>query len=74
MHLVGAVAQLASENNHFTDDQLGNTAGVTEGRVEDGNTLIGSILEIDLVGTDTEATDDDEVLGLLQDASSELSL
>lgn len=65
---------MAGENDHFTDDQLGNTAGVTEGGVEDGNTLIGSILKIDLVGTDTEATDDDEVLGLLQNTGSELSL
>jgi hypothetical protein len=36
--------------------------------------LIGGILKVDLVGTDTETTDDDEVLGLLQDSCGELGL
>lgn len=74
MHLVGAIAQLTGKHDHLTNDQLGNTARVAEGGVEDRNTLFSGILEIDLVGTDTEATDDDEVLCLLQDSCGELGL
>lgn len=74
MHLVGAVTQLAGKHDHLTDDQLGDAAGVTEGGVEHGNTLIGGILEVNLVGADTEATDDNQVLSLLQDSCGELGL
>jgi hypothetical protein len=74
VHLAGAVAQLTGKHDHFTNDQLGNTARVAEGGVEDGNTLVGGILEVDLVGTDTEATDDDKVLRFLQDSCGELRL
>lgn len=74
MHLVGAVAQLAGEHDDLTNDQLGNTAGVAEGGVEDRNTVVSGILKVDLVSTNTEATNDNEVLGLLQDARGELGL
>lgn len=74
MHLVGAITQLAGQHDHLTNDQLGNTARVAEGGVEDGNTLVSGILEVDLVGTDTEATDDDKVLCFLQDSCGELGL
>lgn len=74
MHLVGAVAELAGKDHHFTNDQLSNTARIAERGVEDGNTMICSILEINLIGTDTETTDDNEVLRFLQDAGSELGL
>lgn len=74
MHLVGAVAQLASKANDLGNDQLGDTAGVAEGGVEDGNTVFGGILEVHLVGTDTEAPDHDQVLSFLKDPSGELGL
>ena len=74
VHLVGAVAQLTCKHDHLTNDQLSNTARVAEGGVEDRNTLVGGILEVDLVGTDTEATDDDKVLCFLQDSCGELCL
>jgi hypothetical protein len=35
------IAQLTGKHDHFTNDQLGNTARVAEGGVEDGNTLVG---------------------------------
>lgn len=74
MHFVGAVAQLASKANDLANDQLGDTAGVAERRVEDGNTVFGGILEIDLVGTNAETSDHDQVLGLLEDSRRELGL
>lgn len=74
MHFVGAVTQLASKANDLANDQLGDTAGVAERRVEDGNTMLGGILEVDLVGTNTEASDHDQVLGLLEDSCGELGL
>jgi hypothetical protein len=74
VHFVRAVTQLSCKGNNLCDDQLGNTAGVAEGRVEDRNTVVGGILEVDLVGTDAEAADNDQVLGLLQNPLRELGL
>jgi len=74
VHLDGAVTQLSRKGNDFSDNQLRNTARVAEGRVEDGNTVVGSILEVDLIGTDAEAPDNDQVLGLLQNPLRELCL
>jgi hypothetical protein len=36
--------------------------------------MVSGILEVDLVGTDAEASDNDEILGLLQNPLRELSL
>lgn len=74
MHLVGAVTELAGEGDNLTDDELGDTARVTERRIEDGNAMIRGKLEIDLVGADTEAADGDQVVGLFEDAGGEFSL
>lgn len=74
MHLVGAVTELAGEGDNLSDDELGDTARVTEGRIEDGNAMVRGKLEIDLVGADTEAADGDEVAGLFEDAGGEFSL
>lgn len=74
MHLVGSVTQLSRQDNNFGDDQLGDRAGVGEGRVEDRNTLLGRELKVNLVGTDTETADGNKVLRLLENASSKLRL
>lgn len=74
MHFHGAVAQLTSKANDLGNDQLGDTAGVAERRVEDGNTVFGGILEVNLVGSDAEAADHNQVLSLLEDPRGELSL
>ena len=74
MHFHGAIAQLTSKADDLRDDQLGDTAGVAERRVEDGNTVLSGILEVDLVGTDAEAADHNQVLGLLEDSCGELGL
>lgn len=64
MHLIRAVSELSGENNYFRDDQLCYTPGVTERRVENGNPMLSSKFEIDLVGTNTEAADYQEALRL----------
>lgn len=74
VHLIGSIAELTSEGDDFGNDELGDTAGVGEGRVEDGDTMAGSVIEVDLVGTDTEAADDEQVLGLTEDLLGELRL
>lgn len=74
VHLVGSIAKLTGKNDDLGDDQLSNTARVGEGGVEDGNTILGGELKVDLVGTDTEAADDEEVLGLSEDLLGELCL
>lgn len=74
VHLVGSIAKLTGKNDDLGDDQLSDTARVGEGGVEDGNTILGGELKVDLVGTDTEAADDEEVLGLSEDLLGELCL
>lgn len=74
VHLVGSIAKLTGKNDDLGDDQLSDTARVGEGGVEDGDTILGGELEVDLVGADTEATDDEEVLGLSEDLLGELCL
>lgn len=72
VHLVGSVAELTGEGDYLGNDKLSDTARVGEGGVEDGDTVFGSKLEVDLVGTDTEAADDEEVCGLTKDLFGEL--
>lgn len=72
VHLVGSVAELTGEGDDLSNDKLSDTARVGEGGVEDGDTVFGSKLEVDLVGTDTEAADDEEVCGLTEDLFGEL--
>lgn len=74
VHLVGSVAELTGEGDDLRDDQLSDTARVGERGVEDGDTILGSKLEVDLVGTDTEAADDEEVCSLTEDLFGELCL
>ena len=74
VHLVGAVAKLAGQRDDFSDDELGDTARVGKRGVEDGDAMAGSIVEIDLVGTDAEAADDEQVLGFAQHLLGELRL
>lgn len=74
VHLVGSVAELTGEGDDLGNDELGYTAGVGEGGVEDGDTMAGSEVEVDLVGTNAEATNDKEVLGLTKDTLGQLGL
>jgi hypothetical protein len=74
VHLERAVAQLAGERDDLGDHQLGDTARVGKGRVEDGNAMLGCIVQVYLVGADAEAADDEEILCLCQDLGCEFCL
>lgn len=74
MHLIGTVTQLSSQGNDLSNDQFSNAARVAERGVEDSNAVVRSILDINLVCSDTEATHNYEISGLFQDTGSELSL
>lgn len=74
VHLVGSVAELTGEGDDLGDDEFGHTAGVGERGVEDGDTMAGSKVEVDLVGANAEATNDKEVLGLTQNTLGKLGL
>lgn len=74
VHLGRAVGKLASEEDDFGDDKLGDRAGVGEGRVEDSGTNTGRVREIDLGGTDAEAADCDEVFGMFENVCSQFGL
>jgi hypothetical protein len=74
VHLHGTVTKLASEHDDLGDDQLGDGTRVGEGRVEDGDTVLGGIVKVDLVGSDTKTSDNDQVLCLAKDIGGELGL
>lgn len=74
MQLIGAISQLSSKSNDLRNNQLCHTARIGEGGVEDCDTLFGGIIEIDLVGTDAEATDDNQILRLAEDLFAKLGL
>lgn len=74
MHLHGTIAKLASERDDLGDDELRNTPGIAEWRVEDGDPMLCRISKIHLVGANAETADHDEVFGFFQNSSSELSL
>lgn len=74
VHLVAAVADLAGQYDDLADDQFGDTARVAEGGVEDAYSVLGGVLQVDLVRADTEASDHDEVAGGRKDTGSQLRL
>lgn len=72
-HLVGSVDDLSRKGNDLGDDELSNRTGVGEGRVENGDTSLGGVLKIDLIGTDTETADGQELGVGVNDLGSDLS-
>lgn len=74
MQLIRAITQLTSQSNDLPNDQFRDAARVTEGRVEHCNAIVGGALEVDLVRSDAEAADDDEVFGFLQHARRKFGL
>lgn len=74
VHLHRAVAQLSRQRDNLADDQLSNTAGVAEWRVENRNAVVSGILQVDLVRSDAETADGDEILGFGENARAELCL
>ena len=55
VHFHRTVAKLSRQSNDFRDDELGNTPGITERGVEDRDTMLSSVLEIYLIGTNAKA-------------------
>lgn len=74
MHFNGSIAELPRQGDYFGNDKLRNTAGVCKWRVEDSNTTTSSVTEVNLVGSDTEASDDEQVLGFAQNPLAQLCL
>lgn len=74
MHLRVPVAQLSREEDDLGNDQFSNGTGVGEGRIEDSDTLLGSVLEIDLIGADAEASNDTELFSSIEDLLGNLGL
>lgn len=74
MHLLVAIAQLSRQEHNLGNDELSNRARVGEGRVKDGNSLGSGVLEIDLVGTDTETSNDAQLLGGIENLLGQLCL
>lgn len=73
MQLVGSIAELTSEDDNLANDELGDAARVGEGRVENSDTMTCGVIEIDLVSTDAKAANDEQVLGLAENALAQLS-
>jgi hypothetical protein len=60
-HLPRPVAQLSGESDDLGNDELGDGTRVGEGGVEDCDTGAGGSEEIDLVRSDTEASNNEEL-------------
>lgn len=74
VHLQVPVTQLSRKEHDLSNDQLSDRAGVGEGRIEDSDTLLRSILEVDLIRADTEAPNDTELFGSIEDLLGDLGL
>lgn len=74
MHFERSIAKLSCQGDDFGNDQLRNTAGVGKWRVEDSNSTSGSVVEVDLVGSDAEASNDNQILGFAQNLLAQLGL
>jgi hypothetical protein len=61
LELAGAVRELTRERDDLANDEFGDGARVGERRVEDGDTLLGRAVEVDLVRADAEAADNKEL-------------
>lgn len=60
-HLPRPIAELTREGDDLADDEFGDRTRVGKGRVEDGDTRLGSGFEVDLVRPDTETSDRQEL-------------
>lgn len=71
MEFVGPVAKLPSQTDYFTDDKFSHASRVAKGRVEDSDSVSCGVLGVYLICPYTEAADDNQVLSLPKNASSE---
>lgn len=71
VHLHGAIAELTGEDNDLTDYQFSDRTRVAEWRVEDADSMLRGVVQVDLVSANAETTNSDEVLGLAKHGSRE---
>lgn len=69
-----SVAQFSGQGDDFRDGQLCDGSRVREWRVENGDPALGSVLQVDLVRSDTEAANHDQVFGVLEHVCRESRL
>jgi hypothetical protein len=62
----------AQQQDGFGEHQFGHRTGVGVGRVEHCDAALASSIQVDLVGTDAEAADGDQLLGRIEDLFGEL--
>lgn len=74
MHFIGTIPKLTGKRDDFRNHQLGNAPRVAERGIKHSNAMFGSILKIDLVSANAEATDDYEVSCFLQHSSRKFRL
>ena len=74
VQFVRTVSQLTGQGDNFSNNKLRYTSRVCEWGVEDCNTVPRGIFEIDLVCSNTEAANDNQVLGFPKNRFCELSL
>jgi hypothetical protein len=60
-HLVGTITDLPRKGDNFGNHEFCDRSRVGEGRVEDGDTGLGGGEEVDLVRSDTEATNNEKL-------------
>lgn len=74
VHLVRTITQLSCKHDDLADHQFSNAARVAEWRVKDGDTLVSSILQVNLIGPNTETANDNKILCFLQNPLGKLGL
>lgn len=55
---------MSSKSDDLRNDKFSHTAGIAERRVKHSNSMLSCVLDIDLIRSNTEASDNDQVLGL----------
>ncbi len=74
VHLAHPVADPSREHHDLGDDELGDAPRVAERCVEHGDTLRARRIERDLVRSDAERSDDEELIGGFEHRARELGL
>lgn len=57
VHFIRTITQLPCQSNNLCNDEFSDTTGIAERGVEDGDAMLGRVLEVDLIRTDAKAAD-----------------
>jgi len=74
VHFIAAISYLASKGDNFANDKFRDRSRICERRVKDADSMLSSVLEVNLVRADAEAADHDEILCCGENSSSKLGL